>query len=243
MEKKEKVIKVRLATLIFALMVLLVSSGIVWTVTKIRQYKRDLVALNQSYEHEKDVGRMYKIHVDGLEEQVVETKALVVESQRALREAEQYAERLKELNLRKVNTIAQLELAIAMMEDSLQVYKSDVFPIVDTVFIEVADVGGVPMIELPASFGNETPEYMTWAVIDEYGLGTTGFEIKKLPLNIVVGSRGFLNQKFVASVSSPMPQVTINSQDVVVAQPKTRVWPYGVVGGASFLLGILVGGL
>jgi len=225
--------------------VLLVIAAVVGFATyKIVQYKKDVVTLSQEMQKKDKSIKRFTIVVDGLKEEVSEAHFFLIKSQRALKKSEQYAERLRALNIKKVNAIGELNLKIAAMEDSLQVYKSSVPVIYDTVIYDIADVEVVderPMIELPASFGWEDRWATSWGVITEDGNGEAGFTIDELPIEIVLGSRGIFKPVYVSSVATPNPYVQVTKQNFVVTNQTKKTAPILVAGSIGVIGGFLTG--
>ena len=201
---------------------------------KIVRYKKDVATLEQILKEKNGAIKTFTVIVNGLKEEVSEAELLVIDSQRALKKSEQYAERLKALNIRHVSTIGSLELRLAAMQDSLEVHNSVIF--YDTVVTEVVQVDDTPMLPLPASFGFQDEWVTSWGIITEDGMGESGFTIDKLPIEIVLGSRGFFKPVYVSQVGTSNPHVTVTKQQFIVTdQTKSRT-PWLIGGG--FVLGV-----
>ena len=146
-------------------------------------------------------------------------------------------ERLKKLNIRHVNAIGSLELKVAAMEDSLRVVKGTVF--YDTVVNEVVKVDDRNLIEIPASFGFQDSWVTSWGIIHEDGMGESGFTIDRLPVEIVLGSKGFFKKTYLSQVGTSNPHVTITKQQFIVTDETKRITPILVVGGIGVIGGVV----
>jgi len=175
----------------------------------------------------------YSVTIDSLEYQVAETSLLVIESDKSLKKSEAYAERIEALNLRRVYTIGELNVRIAVLEDSLHLKGGT-----DTIRVEtlITKDDTVPVVRLPFEFGKTNRWMFANASVDTSGLGTIDFMIRELPIELTLGSRGLLRKSHVASVASPNPYVNIDKNNFVVVSSKSK---------APLLLGTgaLIGGL
>jgi len=227
----KKEINIRLGWIILAILV----AGLIYTSYKWSMYKRDVHALSSQLQQKNSNLHTFKIVVDGMQETITETKTLLIESNRALRNSEAYGERLRKLGIRKANMIGSLEFEVSSLKDSLKVTSGTV--IVDSIYIESGTTGG-PSIELPLSFGVEDDWMVAWAEVDVNSLGTVGFKLKNTPLEITVGSRGFIRPSYVASVASSNPHLVITDQSITVVGTKKKS-KLLYIGGGIILGGVV----
>lgn len=237
---KKKTINIRLATLL----ILLLACTAAYLVFKVVRYRQDVKVLNTSINSKDQAIYAYRALIGGLETTVHETEVLRLESDRALRKSRVYSDRMKALSLRRVYVIADLELKIAFLEDSMEVVEASpsvIYPTSGTAVVEDAKPDS-PTISLPASFGRETDWFLTQALINEAGMGSIHFELKSPTLDLTIGRRGVFQKSYVAAVSSPNPYLTIQKQNVVLVQKKNPT-PY-IIGGAlglGFVAGFILG--
>lgn len=179
----------------------------------------------------------YVIEVDTLRESVYETQAVVVEKESQLQLAEQEILRLAQLNIRNVNMIASLELKVTALRDSLLLMDNT-----DTVHVieYITEEDTLNVVEIPLEFGWETHNIVSWGGIDETGLGYSGFVVDPLPLNIVLGSRGFFQKQYVSSVSTSVPEVKVTHQHTQIVIPKRKAWPYAVCVSVGVVAGVVL---
>ena len=183
----------------------------------------------------------YSIDIDYLKEKVYETELVVVSREKELNLSKEQKERLKKQHVRDVKVIAELELQIKALHDSLILKHG-----VDTIDVEFmfTPEDTIPVVRVPVSFSWSDEWASSWGSINIKGLGTSGFEVKSLPLDIVLGSRGVFNKRYISAASSPSPYVHVSENNVQLVQKKSRgvmvVTTSAVIGG---ILGFILGAL
>ena len=160
----------------------------------------------------------YTIRVDSLEEVVYESSLIVADRERDLILSRKQIERIKALNIRNVQVIGELNLRLQAYRDSLIIRTgTDTVVLIEYRVDSVTTGYAVPV-------GSEWSWSDRWARsyagIDSLGLGYSGFEVKELPLDIVLGSRGLFRKDFVSAVSSANPYLTIDKSNMQVVQKK-----------------------
>lgn len=159
----------------------------------------------------------YSIKIDTLKEKVYETELIVVDRKKELNLSKEQLKRLAAQHIKDIKVIAELELQIRALRDSLILNRG-----VDTVNVEEIIMGEdtVSMVRVPFDFGWKDSWASSWGAVSVDGLGTSGFEVIKLPLDIVLGSRGVFNKGYVSAVSSPNPYVYVSQNNVQLVQKK-----------------------
>jgi len=181
--------------------------------------KRDRDALQLGMFDQAKTMVRYKIEIDSLKEQVVEANLTVLHSDKALKESKEYGERLRKLNIRRVNAIGKLEMRIAVLEDSLQLHRGQ-----DTVYVRelITEEDTIPVVEVPFQFGINDRWVAANAFVDELGYGEIDFMVKEMPVEIVLGSRGMFRPSCVSAVSSPNPYLNIERQSFVIVKDNKK---------------------
>jgi hypothetical protein len=183
----------------------------------------------------------YSIKIDTLKEKVYETELIVVDRKKELNLSKEQLKRLAAQHIKDIKVIAELELQISALRDSLILNRG-----VDTVSVEEVIMGEdtVSVVRVPFDFGWKDSWASSWGAVSVDGLGTSGFEVTSLPLDIVLGSRGVFNKSYVSAASSPNPYVCVSQNNVQLVQKKSRgvmvVTTSAVIGGiVGFVLGAL----
>jgi hypothetical protein len=229
-------VKVWHLALLFTVVGALIALGIVYHLRKVDRLSDGLSEANTEIKY-------YKIVVGNLQESVTENKLRVVSQEKALVLSQKEIERMEAVNLRNVQTIGSLQLQISSMKDSLTLFRDTVrVPVEYIPITEDGDViegeGDRPMVELPFSFSTATEWSRSWAAVGTNGLGTIGFEVTKLPINITLGSRGVFRKDYVSIVTTPNPEVSVSAQNFQIV--KQERWKPIIYSGVT---GLILGGL
>jgi hypothetical protein len=191
--------------------------------------------------------RIYDAVVGEQREKIYESRLVIAEVERKLEISEDQKERLKQMNIRNVKVIGQLELQISSYRDSLTIYNPREYDIEveggEYEMIEVEQTADGAMLPLPASFGYQDEWVKQWAKIDTSGLGSIGFELEPFMIDLTLGSRGLWNKSYVSAASTDSPHVVISKNSFQMVDSRKKVWPYVAVGGLGVILGVVLGGL
>ena len=178
----------------------------------------------------------YDIKVDSLTEKVSESELIIISKQKALKNLEKEYERIKQLRIRDVELIGKLELDI-------KVLKEKVAPVDTVVIVKDCDDKKGSFIKLPLEYRYSDRWASIYTGIDTIGLADQSFKIKQLPLNLVIGTKGYFSNKTqVASVTTESPYVNIDDVRFIKVEDKRKspanYTIKGIVAGlaAGFLL-------
>lgn len=231
MAKKE--VKSRLVWIGVAILIV----AILFLAYKVRVYQRDIARLDNAIEQKSSIIRAYDIALKGEMVKVFESKLLIVESNKALRDSEAYSELLRAEKIRNVFAIGELRLTVDAMRDSLELFptekpKSDMMGLIN---------GPPKTITLPVEFGWEDEYATSYASINLSGKGTTGFKLESVPVTVTLGSRGMFRKDYISAVTTPSPYIWIDYNNFVLNLPKSKtplLLGAGFIGGVAASLAI-----
>jgi len=190
---------------------------------------RERDRLSTAIEYAEGKVKFYQVIVDGLEESVAETRAIVVERENQLMLSKEQIERLKAQNIKHVRAIASLNAEVNILKDSLRITGK-----VDTVYRDVEVIDDRAMIELPLSFTHIDEWATLRANVNTIGQGSIYANLKPVPIDIAIGYRGLFSKEYVSNVSTPSPYIQFDKAQVQIVQskkPKTFLW--GVLTGVA----------
>jgi hypothetical protein len=207
-------------------------------------HAQEVDALNtRLWEANQDI-RNYEIMVDNLAEHASETELLLVDKDSEIFQLTEEKERLRALNIKRVNAIARLEARISVLEDSIKPTGPNV-PAKPpwTVFVPTVEDEGGPALPLPASFEFKDEWMRLYADINTQGMGTLGMDMKDIDLNIVLGEKkvGLFKREPVAITTTSNPYVGIAEQNVALVDETTKSWkPFAIGAGTGVGVVLLI---
>ena len=203
---------------------LLLGAGVAYLTSTMVKSHREVVRLRTGMTQCADNLRTYKVVVDGLNEQVTESKLTIVNKDAVISRMVEYSERLEAEKIRDVYAIGTLNAEISLLKDSI--------PLPDSITLidYICEEDSAHAIVLPFTFDFDDSFLYMWGEVDKQGLGTLGMFMKEAPINVTLGSRGVFGKDYVSAVSSPNPYVDITKNDFTLVSKKNKA-PFFVAGG------------
>jgi hypothetical protein len=195
------------------------------------KYQREVdMANTRLYQSDTKVKR-YKVMVDSLEEDVAEKQVAIVSKQRMIRRLSQENERIKQLNVRNVKMIGELRVALHAAIDSI--------PPSDTIIIIKSKDHEGSFIKLPLDYKYSDRWVDMSAYIGMSGKADLNFSMNELPLNLVIGQKGYFRGKSdVVIASDPSPYLSVEDVKVMSVEDERRKPAHYIMVGTGFGLAI-----
>lgn len=220
-------IEIRLLPAIFIVLIVISAVFALFKISGHRhQIDRDKLSTGL-YRAQMEVKR-YSVKVDSLTEYVAETDLIIVSRDKEIKRLAEEKARLKELNIKRINTIGKLNLRIEALMDSV--------PPSDTIIIkEDCDGEQGQYIKLPLSYSSSDRWVTQSAKVGVDGLGSLSFTMSPTPMKIILGTKkeGVFKTSPSAMVTTPNPYIQIDQSQFVVVDRQKPTWHYMAYGGAA----------
>ena len=175
--------------------------------------------------------KRYKIMVDSLEEDVAEKEISIVSKQRMIRQLSQENERIEQLNVRNVKMIGELRVALKAAIDSI--------PPSDTIIIIKPKDHEGSFIKLPLDYNYSDKWVDMGAYVGINGRAELDFSMNELPLNLVIGQKGYFGGKSdVVIASDPSPYLSVEDVKVLSVEDKRKKPAHYIMVGTGFGLAV-----
>lgn len=195
-----------------------------------RKYHSDINDANIALYKAQTEIKQYQIDVDGLRETVFETHLLLIDSDKKIFDLEEEGARLKELDVRRVKLIGELNAEIKILKDSI--------PPSDTVIIIQEPDGNY--MKIPQSYEYSDKWATLSAQINDMGNASLSAKIDSIDFNVVLGDRGglFKKKEDVAILTTTCPYVDVTGQKFLVVSNEKSPWRYVATGSVVTLVAI-----
>lgn len=206
--------------LIHVVLIVIALTTSIWAYLSFRmaKYQREQDRLNtELFEANKDI-KEYEITVNNLAEYASEVEVQLVSKERALKKLSEEHERVRQLNIKNVNTIGKLRLRVQVLMDSV--------PPSDTIIIKQDCEGeSGSYIKLPLEYPYKDRWVSMNTSVGVNGYASQSFNIDSLPLNITLGGKKeslFSKQRQVGVVTTPNPYINVQDMSFIQVEDKRK---------------------
>lgn len=153
--------------------------------------------------------------IDGLKNQLYETDLIVVSKDKEIRKLASEKDRLKKLDIQRVKTIGELQLALEVAKNNI--------PPSNTIIIKEMPDGVFAKLPLNYNYSDEWVRMNTKVNIS--GLADQTFALNPFNINIVLGEKKeglFKSSSMVSSVTTPNPYLQVQDMRFAIVEDKRK---------------------